>query len=66
MLWLYLLMSSFPFGLSLLQENNKLLLVQTLFRHGDRSPLALYPNDPNTESCCPEGLGKVSLVRDDQ
>ncbi|GBN37163.1 Testicular acid phosphatase [Araneus ventricosus] len=55
-------MSTSLFGLSLLQENTKLLLVQTLFRHGDRSPLAIYPGDPNNASCCPEGLGKLSLL----
>ncbi|XP_055948762.1 testicular acid phosphatase homolog [Argiope bruennichi] len=55
-------MSSSFFSLSLLQENTKLLLVQTLFRHGDRSPLAIYPGDPNNATCCPEGLGKLSLL----
>ncbi|CAL1291458.1 unnamed protein product [Larinioides sclopetarius] len=44
------------------EEDSKLLLVQALFRHGDRAPLHLYPTDPNTKDSWPEGLGKLTLL----
>ncbi|XP_055948602.1 testicular acid phosphatase homolog [Argiope bruennichi] len=44
------------------EEDSKLLLVQTLFRHGDRAPAFSYPTDPNKADCWPEGLGKLTLI----
>lgn len=44
------------------QEDHKLLFVQILFRHGDRAPINLYPNDPNSESFWTEGLGKLTML----
>ncbi|CAL1280553.1 unnamed protein product [Larinioides sclopetarius] len=36
--------------------------IMQLFRHGDRSPLFIYPNDPNRLDCWPEGLGKLTRL----
>ncbi|GFU28551.1 testicular acid phosphatase homolog [Nephila pilipes] len=44
------------------KENTKLLFVQILFRHGDRAPIELYPNDPNPASVWPEGLAKLTQL----
>ena len=32
------------------------------FRHGDRTPIHLIPNDKNTEDAWPEGLGQLTTV----
>ncbi|CAL1300921.1 unnamed protein product [Larinioides sclopetarius] len=53
--WGFLLGQAFP-------EENKLLFVQILFRHGDRAPIKLYPNDPNPASVWPEGLAALSTL----
>ncbi|KAL7631270.1 UNVERIFIED_CONTAM: hypothetical protein RMT77_018428 [Armadillidium vulgare] len=42
-----------------------LRMVHVLFRHGDRSPVALYPNDPNiniSSKIWPEGLGQLTKI----
>ncbi|XP_054712637.1 prostatic acid phosphatase-like isoform X2 [Uloborus diversus] len=44
------------------KEDSKLLFVQILFRHGDRAPITLYPNDPNPESIWSEGLGRLTML----
>nr|XP_042904495.1 testicular acid phosphatase homolog isoform X1 [Parasteatoda tepidariorum] len=31
-----------------------------LYRHGDRSPIYMYPNDPNPKGIWPEGLGALT------
>ncbi|KAF8795685.1 Testicular acid phosphatase like protein [Argiope bruennichi] len=43
-------------------EENKLLFVQIVFRHGDRAPIDLYPNDPNPPSVWPEGLAALTTL----
>nr|XP_027198212.1 prostatic acid phosphatase-like [Dermatophagoides pteronyssinus] len=41
-------------------NNNNLLLVQFVFRHGDRSPIRLYHNDPYKRNDFKEGLGELT------
>ncbi|KAG8194752.1 hypothetical protein JTE90_026396 [Oedothorax gibbosus] len=43
-------------------QNSKLLFVQFLYRHGDRNPINLYPNDPNPESAFKGGLHQLTLL----
>uniref|UniRef100_A0A915NVL9 acid phosphatase n=1 Tax=Meloidogyne floridensis TaxID=298350 RepID=A0A915NVL9_9BILA len=38
----------------------QLIFVQTIWRHGDRSPIYIYPNDPNKESAWPNGFGELT------
>ncbi|XP_055948379.1 lysosomal acid phosphatase-like [Argiope bruennichi] len=62
-LWLLLLLTGlFSSSCQSSKENTTLLLVQTLFRHGDRSPSRLYSSDPNEAAPWPEGLGKLTLI----
>ncbi|KAL5006612.1 hypothetical protein ScPMuIL_015418 [Solemya velum] len=43
-----------------------LKLVNLVYRHGDRSPVNVFPTDPNTEAVWPQGLGWLSKVGMDQ
>uniref|UniRef100_A0A2K6VKV0 Acid phosphatase n=1 Tax=Onchocerca volvulus TaxID=6282 RepID=A0A2K6VKV0_ONCVO len=40
----------------------ELIFVHVLWRHGDRGPMKLYPNDPNKESMWPNGLGELTEI----
>ncbi|KAL3202042.1 hypothetical protein MRX96_042731 [Rhipicephalus microplus] len=40
-------------------EASTLRQLHVMFRHGDRTPTSLYPNDPNSPSDFPEGLGHI-------
>ena len=33
-----------------------------LYRHGDRSPVRIYPKDPHGATAWPEGLGELTNV----
>lgn len=61
MLWKFILLAT-TLDLIKCQEETKLLLVQMLFRHGDRAPVQLYPTDPNPEDVWPEGLGRLTKL----
>lgn len=41
-------------------DSYRLSLVQIVFRHGDRTPLRLYVNDPYKRSDFIEGLGELT------
>uniref|UniRef100_A0A6M2D445 Putative lysosomal acid phosphatase n=1 Tax=Rhipicephalus microplus TaxID=6941 RepID=A0A6M2D445_RHIMP len=41
-------------------EASTLRQLHVMFRHGDRTPTSLYPNDPNSPSDFPEGLGHIT------
>ncbi|XP_055946963.1 prostatic acid phosphatase-like [Argiope bruennichi] len=55
-------LETMPDDSNMRMENTTLLLVQTLFRHGDRAPIKIYPGYQNNIACCPEGFGKLSLI----
>ncbi|XP_050729847.1 prostatic acid phosphatase-like [Eriocheir sinensis] len=44
------------------EEDTTLELVQMLYRHGDRSPILMYPTDPhkNVSALWPAGLGQLT------
>lgn len=44
-------------------EASSLRQLHVVYRHGDRTPTSLYPNDPNSPSDFPEGLGHITHVR---
>jgi len=37
-------------------------LSRQVYRHGDRSPTHIYPNDPYQEDVWPQGLGMLTQV----
>uniref|UniRef100_A0A9J2PEC4 Histidine acid phosphatase n=1 Tax=Ascaris lumbricoides TaxID=6252 RepID=A0A9J2PEC4_ASCLU len=41
---------------------DNLIMVQPVWRHGDRSPTTTFPNDPNQESAWPLGWGQLTPV----
>lgn len=47
---------------SITDEDTDLVLVQIVFRHGDRTPTSLYPNDPYGPTIWDKygGLGELS------
>lgn len=47
------------------KKNNGNIFSPSFFkfwRHGDRTPNSICPNDPNNESTWPEGLGQLTAV----
>uniref|UniRef100_A0A915BHA7 Acid phosphatase n=1 Tax=Parascaris univalens TaxID=6257 RepID=A0A915BHA7_PARUN len=45
---------------------DNLIMVQPIWRHGDRSPTTTFPNDPNQESAWPLGWGQLTPIGMDQ
>ncbi|VDK84071.1 unnamed protein product [Litomosoides sigmodontis] len=43
-------------------EGAELLFVHALWRHGDRGPLVIYPNNPYKESAWPNGIGELTEI----
>ena len=42
---------------------DKLVFLQAVWRHGDRSPIDTYKSDPYQEDSWPQGWGQLSPVR---
>lgn len=42
-------------------DAGELILVQAIFRHGDRTPISLYHNDPYNNYTWDDGLGSLTL-----
>uniref|UniRef100_A0A0K0FBI2 Histidine phosphatase superfamily (Branch 2) n=1 Tax=Strongyloides venezuelensis TaxID=75913 RepID=A0A0K0FBI2_STRVS len=44
------------------QGNSQLIFIQSIWRHGDRSPTSSYPGDLYDESAWPQGFGQLSTL----
>lgn len=48
--------------ISLANGDSTLKLVNLLYRHGDRSPVVIFPKDPNQADKWPQGLGWLTIT----
>jgi len=44
-----------------LNLDGQLVFLQTIWRHGDRAPVYIWPNDPNQESTWNQGIGQLTV-----
>uniref|UniRef100_A0A183BZ22 Lysosomal acid phosphatase n=1 Tax=Globodera pallida TaxID=36090 RepID=A0A183BZ22_GLOPA len=43
-------------------NKDELVFVHTVWRHGDRTPVFIFPNDPNQEEVWSQGFGELTTV----
>lgn len=55
-----LLVGTVVLGKRISDGNDKLVHLNIVYRHGDRAPVELYPNDPNNASFWTRGLGELT------
>ncbi|KHJ93033.1 hypothetical protein OESDEN_07063 [Oesophagostomum dentatum] len=46
----------------IMKANDKLIMVQVVWRHGDRAPVMTYPTDEHGEEAWPNGWGELTAV----
>uniref|UniRef100_A0A914P7C4 acid phosphatase n=1 Tax=Panagrolaimus davidi TaxID=227884 RepID=A0A914P7C4_9BILA len=50
----------FLISIAFAEAQDKLIFVQAIWRHGDRSPTGTFPNDPNQEGNWTQGWGQLT------
>ncbi|KAK6732377.1 hypothetical protein RB195_016640 [Necator americanus] len=51
-----------PVTLRKMKPNDRLLMVQVVWRHGDRAPVMTYPTDQHQEEAWPNGWGELTTL----
>ncbi|XP_061193974.1 prostatic acid phosphatase-like [Saccostrea echinata] len=65
-MFLFLLTILFHFHRTMSEGDKELIMVNLVYRHGDRSPVAVFPSDTHKENVWPNGLGWLSKIGMDQ